>query len=341
MGRTTDGHVYIVDENDPTKATFFGPDGKGAGIKLPIPEDGEVSYVDSALRGGAMKTGGQNPYFPNYQPTGDLSLGGGAGGTPGDNPPIPPQGGGDPFDGGGGGAPPVNWAPGGGVGGIPGFEVIEGEGYAPQGFEGSANQDLYAQQLANLRTQEFRNQLRGEIARDNAWEAQKARDARAAEFDPNDPFALTGGNDPFAWAGGSTQFSPFVPDSEGSGYLVNPNVNADMSNLEIFDALSGGLSNASREYLSNASSKQGDWGDRTAWGRALNANVVDPTRLIAQLGKDGELGKKGRDAYTELFNLMMPNAQYTTPEGGGATARAGYALPYSPQMVANMQAGES
>ena len=290
---------------------------KGSGLAGPI-----GSWQDDFAAGGAMKTFGNNPYFENYQPgEGDLSLGGGSGGSPLDNPPGPTEGfgppdgyapptggGGDPFgppSGGGGGAPPMDWGgPPADLSDIPSSPWENGGQFDPMGYEGSSNQDFYAQQLANARGQQFRNQLREGVARQRQGKIDQQR---------HQQFEKNANKGAWQWAGGRDQFRPTL-GTEGSEAGINPLVKKGMTNYDLFRAVSGGMGDAARGYLEKHLSAPANEGD-SAWSRML-LNGVTSDEFMQRLGN-----VKHPEAFRQLYNIA------STGGGPGMSAPPGYALP--------------
>ena len=213
---------------------------------------------------------------------------------------------GDPFTP-GSGAPttPIEWGSGGGVNGVDsGPDIGEVDFFDPQGFGNSTNEDFYAQQSAAQRTQQLRNAMREQVAR------ERAKNQSAATQ-----------QDPWAWAGGEDQFAATAsagntaePGSE-LDWVMNPNYQwtpGETTNAELLQ-MYGQLPALDGMNLQGWVNSQGD---QSQWG------TYDPNKNQSNPFLNG-------NPYIEkLFQNMWLSEAPAEP--GTPSVPYGYASPISP-----------
>ena len=190
--------------------------------------------------------------------------------------------------------------------------------FDPMGYEGSSNQDFYAQQFANLRAQQFRNALREGVARNRQGEINRVR---------NQALDDAAERNPWAWAGGEDQFSPALGTGEAlpTSWAVNDKY-AGMTNQEAWNAMRDLDVFSDRDvqgYVDNYFTKNPDLANRMSWGSG-----TDPNSVFAAVNPSTFEGmnhaNKARNAVSDIIRNMYVGT------GQGPMAPVGYASPLSP-----------
>jgi hypothetical protein len=216
------------------------------------------------------------------------------------------------------------------------FDTSGAGGFDAIGWDGSTNQDFYAQQFADARGQGARNQFGEYLGRERTRQNNVAERERIAGIDRNDPFAMTGGKDPFAWAEGGSEGMEAQIAGAASERGLNDRLVEGMTASQMLATYGKGMSEKELAYLTKQATQPGsNWSEQTNWSTKLR-NGMSPDELLSRIGGQGQTDQPNewqRAAYGKLFNLAGAKQ-----DPSGPSAAEGYALPVRQQAQADAAA---